>query len=172
MAQKDRFFAGEEGAQKVLADYAEAEAAGTAKPKMRSFADASPEVKRIVGDRYVYHSKWFANTRTVNRLELFHVESSLIFSRQAARKVSTEETATHVGCTLLAGLTLTARRLRAATMVGRSCEPRTVCSGSRLNQTQNGSSRTRRFVYDASIRFFCAALVVFPSRFPPPPPLQ
>jgi hypothetical protein len=170
MAQKDRFFAGEEGAQKVLADYAEAEAAGTAKPKMRSFADASPEVKRIVGDRYVYHSKWFANTRTVNRLELFHVESSLIFSRQAARKVSTEETATHVGCTLLAGLTLTARRLRAATMVGRSCEPRTVCSGSRLNQ--NGSSRTRRFVYDASIRFFCAALVVFPSRFPPPPPLQ
>jgi hypothetical protein len=63
---------------------------------MRSFADASPEVKRIVGDRYVYHSKWFANTRTVNRLELFHVESSLIFSRQAARKVSTEETATHV----------------------------------------------------------------------------
>ncbi len=43
---------GEEGAQKVLADYAEAEANGTAKPKLRIFADASPEVKKIVGDNF------------------------------------------------------------------------------------------------------------------------
>ena len=43
---------GEEGAQKVLADYAKAEANGTAKPKIRSFANASPEVKKIVGDNF------------------------------------------------------------------------------------------------------------------------
>ena len=42
----------EEGAQKVLADYADAEAKGTAKPKVRIFADASAEVKRIVGDNF------------------------------------------------------------------------------------------------------------------------
>lgn len=43
---------GEEGAQKVLADYAAAEAEGTANPKLRCFEDASPEVQRIVGDRF------------------------------------------------------------------------------------------------------------------------
>ncbi len=43
---------GEAGAQKVLADYAEAEANGTAKPKVRNFADASLEVRKIVGDNF------------------------------------------------------------------------------------------------------------------------
>ena len=43
---------GEEGAQNILAEYAKAEAEGIAQPKLRSFADAPPEVKRIVGDRF------------------------------------------------------------------------------------------------------------------------
>lgn len=43
---------GEEGAQKVLADYAEAQAKGVAKPKIRTFDEANPEVKKIVGDNF------------------------------------------------------------------------------------------------------------------------
>ena len=43
---------GEKGAQKILEDYAAAEADGTAREKIRNFAEASPEVRRIVGDNF------------------------------------------------------------------------------------------------------------------------
>ena len=41
----------EETAQKILTDYAAAEADGTAQPKRRRFVDASSEVQKIIGNR-------------------------------------------------------------------------------------------------------------------------
>ena len=42
----------EESARQILSDYAAAEADGTAWKKQRSFADARPEVKKIIGDSF------------------------------------------------------------------------------------------------------------------------
>ena len=44
---------GEAGAQQILADHAaEEEEEGTARPRLRRFADASPEVRRVIGEDF------------------------------------------------------------------------------------------------------------------------
>ena len=43
---------GEAGAQQILADHAAEEEEGTARPRLRRFADASPEVRRVIGENF------------------------------------------------------------------------------------------------------------------------
>ena len=43
---------GEAGAQQILADHAAEEEEGTARPRLRKFTEASPEVRRVIGEDF------------------------------------------------------------------------------------------------------------------------